>query len=247
VTETSKPSPFDDGYWSKPKPDPTRQGDDDPDKIYCAVGRALAAWEEVEDQLSWTFITMGGASAADTAHLLHRSIGAIESTTAKISVIKAAADVYFRTHRNRREISGPLEMAMKAVLGASHRRNEIAHCRVKHIPAREKGTRFARARQDMGWFLIAPDYSHRHNKMIFDIDPSLPHILRKANYIYTSKDINAFREKFYSLSTELDDYNKSIAVNEFEIPIIIEKILQEDSEKEAARAARKAIYQKSRK
>jgi hypothetical protein len=85
--------------WERLETRPT--GDDKPDALYMAVGKAITAWNKVELSLAYLFgIFVNPSGGIEVAG---RAFGAVNTTSGKLDMVKAASDVFI----------GPIEEALK--------------------------------------------------------------------------------------------------------------------------------------
>jgi hypothetical protein len=239
-------SALEDHFFSRGPIDGTKQGDDDSDKIFCGVGRALAAWEDVEERLSIWFLTLAKAESDEQAEILYRAFGAVGSPEAKIEILRAASRAYFANDWHRKEIGGIFEQVAKAIRGASHRRNEIAHCRIGNFNGWVVTDPLNVLQKiDKGLFLIPPRYASKHN----EAPPKkwTENLLATYGnlYAYNSADLHTFRGKFLQLSQELNLYIESLIPDETGVPRCLRAARKEGDRKATEREARKASRKKS--
>jgi hypothetical protein len=215
---------FPDSYWSSPRIDLKRQGDPSVIAIFCAVGAALSCWEGVEESLSTLYLVLTDCREANTANAVRRSFGSIENNSTRLSVIEAAAEVYFGHAWTKASIKRSFDAIGKAVKLASYIRNEIAHGKAAIGGATPETP-------DGHAFLFAPDYiTGRQLPWIkeFKADEPLSHVT--SRYMYTSADINLFSNKFQELRLKIADYIGSIKRNEHGVQVNVMTLLIEEAE-----------------
>lgn len=82
---------------TKPWHLPAREadGDESPDQLYTAVGKALSNWEQIENQLANLFATLVGAKIKANPAPAVRAYGTIVSFKSRSAMLDAAARAYF--------------------------------------------------------------------------------------------------------------------------------------------------------
>ena len=190
--------------WDVP-PYPIR-GDAQAETTYAAVGHALSCWEIFERILSLIFASIVGGREDNLPAL--RAYGAIATFRGRAEMIGAAAEAYFAAYPN----PGGEELIKKLLSDAinfSNRRNEIAHGFVNGWRPEDAPP------SDAGWVSMPFHYSPRKSK--FDRSKVAPQsmpvrpALRHA-YLYSSKEINAFRAQFEALTQHALSLSTAIRV-----------------------------------
>jgi hypothetical protein len=96
------------------------QGDEDLEKLFASVGRALSTWEMMEGVLGWIFGYLCGASQEGPA----RAYGVVASMNGRIDMLKEVFSC-FEGRNNHELVAFPKFLDRVRQYGA--RRNEIAH------------------------------------------------------------------------------------------------------------------------
>jgi hypothetical protein len=201
---TPPPTPKAPKPWDVP-PYPLK-GDAVAETTYAAVGRALSAWEVFERVLSHIFAGLVSDRDDDLPAL--RAYGSIVTFRGRTEMIRAAAEAYFAAYPNPGGHT-LLKKLLDDALEFSGRRNEIAHGFVN-------GWRPEQApKSDHGFVLMPFHYSPRKSKfdtseILMQSSPRRP-VLRQA-YIYSSKEIDAFRVQFESLARHAQNLSIGIRV-----------------------------------
>jgi hypothetical protein len=166
-------------------------GDFDEKHLFECVGRALSEWEQVEAGCAEIFAALVMSPKKKT-HLAPaiRAYGTIVSFRGRAEMIRAAADAYFLTRKQKAQsFQNQLDNLMKQYQGFANRRNEIAHGCVLML---HKTTRPNRPKRPLG-FYVMPSF---FNPKKFKLD-------RSITYRYTSKDLIHFRQEFTKLKIGL--------------------------------------------
>lgn len=156
------------------------KGDNQPDKLYLAVGLALSRWAMVEDALGFVFarLLQTHSSAA------HRVLGVLTSFGAKADVIDAAADRALHHHEQHlAEEKNRLKVWRKA----SYRRNEIVHGHVANY-------------RDIGHVLM-PGHSNPRKVDWRGDEPK---------YRYNTTIVLKFAHKFQILMAQTFDFDREL-------------------------------------
>jgi len=117
--------------WEKPAS--LKTGDVSEDVLFTAVGKALTAWEYVEERCASLFALF----VESRSHAAARSYGCIRSTSSKMEVLGFASVEFFFSHEVTPADSGPCKRIHRHVSDGATRRNEIAHgmvCRFAKPP-----------------------------------------------------------------------------------------------------------------
>lgn len=159
-------------------PPPPAIGDSDASSVYRAVGEALSGWEYVEGVFAEIYGQLIRPGRTSYASL--RAFGSLESARSRRGLITQASAVFFTFFPNK-----VLQPRLKSLLGtyqeASARRNEIAHGQV-----------FNEVNGIAGYVLTANTWGSkgRAAKKI------------KAQYAYSSDQIDTLRLKFFDLAND---------------------------------------------
>jgi hypothetical protein len=180
-------------YWAPPLP--ASSGDDYPDAIHLEVGRALAAWEGVEE----VFAALFGCFVDADTWAADRAFGSVASSSTRREMLLNAASVFFETNCVLVPYVEWFSDVMKHYQSAPARRNEIAHALV-----RMDGNKY---------FLTPPDYSTRKTKV--DLRPRghpLPPYVQPS-YKYSASNVAEFRERFNCLRFAVWQYMQTLSAN----------------------------------
>lgn len=185
-------------FWDRPTP--ATMGEDDPNKIFLAVGGALTTWEGVEESFCSLLAILVGSKSPS----LPRIYGTMISSSARIEAIKAAGEVLFDLHPDT-AAKEKFELLIKHFQKAATARNEIAHGRVCKFTL--NGTHYK-------YFLVAPGYLTRKTEpttAFFRPDVQEKYAVDNlaginSTYRYISSDIAHYNEKFKTLSDWAADY-----------------------------------------
>ncbi|MDZ4372426.1 MAG: hypothetical protein U1C74_13525 [Phenylobacterium sp.] len=151
-------------------------GDDELYTTFGAVGAALTSWELFEAHLSLIFAAVVGGGIQPSAAT--RAYGSVVSFSGRLSMLRAAADMYFAENPESAALAVELQEITKEAHRAGTRRNEIAHGVVQ---ATGPGMTFLR-----GKFLLYPAY-YTTSKRERD---------HKPKYGYASNDLVRFMQGF---------------------------------------------------
>ncbi|KQN01937.1 hypothetical protein ASE82_11690 [Sphingomonas sp. Leaf230] len=174
-------------------------GDDNPDAIYAAVGKALSSWEYVEIALTWLFHAVAEADGWGTTP----AFGLIFNSERKRDLLKSVASEYFGD-KNTPELAKDVYELLTNYKVAADRRNDIAHAvAVIVVKEGEHGV-------NEGWYLTPPE--HALKKLIPDLrEPKFG-----SSYAWTGQQVSELAANFLllartidSVATELDPEQKS--------------------------------------
>jgi len=166
--------------WDIPS-SPT-SGDDSLDTLYQAVGRALTEWEHVESALGDLFAFLVGAPwEYPSKQPAVRAYGSVISFQQRATMLIEAAEAYFNLHPDENLTHRFSRIVSTECREFSSRRNEIAHGRVQAAFESPMGGRLSN-------FLTPGLYASKKWR------PNEP-----PKYIYTSKEIDYFRNQFEEL------------------------------------------------
>jgi len=117
-----------DGYWSPPGRRPSKSGDKYAVRLYAAMGRAVSAWNEVEDALAKLFAGIAtervGVPPTDPLML---TFGSIEAITTRTAAVRAVGAAYFEKYKRTKAQRKPLNDFLDHIRRGSWIRNDIAH------------------------------------------------------------------------------------------------------------------------
>ena len=148
------------------------------DEIYLSVGRALHAWETVEEELALIFGALVGAE--DTVASM-RAYGSVITSRGRNEMVSAAAGAYFLSHPHP-FLESRFRSVMPAVQGYGARRNDLAHGILRTI------------RNGEGYVLTPSAYMTQKVKHFVGL-----------TYAYNAAHIDAFFVDFLILRDELSD------------------------------------------
>lgn len=163
--------------WSIP-PIP-KKGENNQERLYTSVGRALSAWEHFESLLAHLFSHLIGLDTDSLA--ARRAYGCVVSFSGRADMLTAAAEAYFDEHPDD-EAERKLADLLKTAKRASGRRNDIAHGCALVFPR-------SFAKPAIGYCLVPGAYNTNRNNI--DHEPS---------YAYTCKEIDRFHQQFVDLA-----------------------------------------------
>jgi hypothetical protein len=182
-------------FWDRP-PD-SKQGDEDGDLIYMAVGFALSCWEMAEEDLAALYLTLIDAPHTSD-NPARRAYGSIESNTGRRKAISAAAEAYFGDYWDDKEVQRAFMILVEAVGYAAKRRDDIAHGIVMgHVVDGVK----------CGSFLLPPGYNTARTDYRYrNRGDDAPRFVTLAKYRFLSEDVRHFGHKFRSLGDTIRKY-----------------------------------------
>ncbi|CAX24220.1 protein of unknown function [Methylorubrum extorquens DM4] len=185
---------------SFPRPALPKQGDETPDVLYHAVGRALTHWEIAEQSYATLFNSLVSPQAPLFA--LQRAYGSLAAARGRHDMSKIAAEVYFRD-RPHEELEKLLRRFLKLYSDAGARRNELAHGIVAgHLNPEAEQIKFT------GYYLGPSNWnSNKRDEWL------------AAKYLYNSKMIDEYIEKVgilanqaYAVSKMLTDHYIGLSI-----------------------------------
>jgi hypothetical protein len=175
------------------KRDPPEEGDPSIDITFAAVGRALSQWELFEGHLSLMFSYLIGSGYGNVAAL--RAYGSVESFRGRSKLIDTATEVYFRLKPNKDLEERLYSLTKVARNQAAARRNEIAHgianLYVKPNPDGEE--------PEFHGYVLYPAYYATKKRVLPETGPLE---IVKMTYIYSSNEIDHFKNEFEKLADE---------------------------------------------
>jgi hypothetical protein len=201
ASKKPKDTLFPSDFWDRP--DPSMTGDSKPDDTFAAVGRALTAWETVEEELAELCVIFSGLKdGVDENKAMRRFFGAIDSGGSRRKALREAGEVYFWHHdANKTMINKLTDLLDNNVSKGSRLRDDIAHGIV---------CGFTTAKKHVGTFLIPSFYKSDRNKAFVPFvseicidDTEFPFDTINANYRYNSSDIGDITRKFMLLYDEV--------------------------------------------
>ena len=193
----SEPTLFDKQYWKRPTP-AKELGDEGAATIYAAVGHALTQWEGMEEEFARLFLHLSDAKSPIGFNAVRRAYGAIESNLGRRKAIEAAAEVYFLYTHAKDETKKRFSDLVRVVGWASLRRNDIAHAIVISLGMNSR---------QLGSFLLPPDYNTERTSIFYGNSPNQ---YLRAEYRYTTSDIDELALKFRELAKEVTAFLYSL-------------------------------------
>lgn len=209
---TYPPEIFTETFWDRA---PSKeQGDTLPDALFCAVGRALTAWEWVEQAQGGLFLTLTGVQTADSLNAVRRAYGSIFGNSGRRTALTAAAEVYFGGYWAEKSVRRRFNLFNKAIELASKRRDDITHAGVI--------TSIKIDNIDKGGFLMPLEYNTKFTHAF----PPLPldHLSFTGKYRFTSEDILQWTKRFDFLRNAIWDLQLKLRRTNEGIPLIAEMI-----------------------
>ncbi len=206
-------------FWERPPFDPAAVGDAHPEGIYLQVGRALTAWEQLEDDLGQFFSVLTHNGTTETHVLTKHLFGITESSSQRLAMIRAALALYFGHYWENPRIYTPFKNVLKVVGWASHRRNEVAHGRIAGALVHRGGD----SPTFSGHFLTAPSYAINRSKAFYGGDWPADDVLvvDRSLYRYRADDIAVFEEKFVLLGAKTRELWMLAGRREHRLPAIV--------------------------
>lgn len=177
------------------------EAEKDPNTIYLSVGKALSAWERVEQQLSYLFAYFCvGTGSGEESFPAKRAFGSVVTFRGRTDMLHAAAEAYFipfPNHEMNRRFFDLLNLARKF----SPRRNEIAHGYVTSVYLQMDESQnirkmnLADSLRAMRWLLCPPEYATNKNT------PALVNgeRLMRWKYAYSAREIDYYKQQFDEL------------------------------------------------
>ena len=145
-------------------PPPIRGGDTEEAPLYTQVGRALSAWEAMEDIVARLFSALVGDRVALMASPATRAYGTVATFRGRKEMVSAAAQSYFfeKEHKGR---LAEIKSFLNSCSDWSARRNEIAHGVVRQIIL-ETHPLFQEELTDLTYYLIPANYNSNKVRLI---------------------------------------------------------------------------------
>jgi hypothetical protein len=199
---------------------------------------ALTEWERAEQNMAQLFSHLVGNPGVYNTPAAAKAYGSIESSSARIRMVRAAAEAFFGQHYANPKISKPLSLLLAAHEEASHRRNEVAHG-VAHGPVQLNS-------KPLGTFLVAPNYHTDRNAGWLSSTPGdYWSSVTRSIYRYNERDLSEIADKFNKLSWAILHYIYSIqpfATPDGQVtpyPNNVMRVLLEESEAKQKRMEKK--------
>lgn len=206
-------------FWKRPVFDPTAVGDDQPDAIYWQVGKALTAWERLEEDIGSLFSLLSHGGSTETLVLIKHLFGITESSSNRIGMVKTALELHFSYYWEDPRISAPFKNVLKTMGWASYRRNEIAHGRVTSVAVHRGEEKPALS----GHFLTAPNYAINRSQPYIGGEWHADDVLGvdRSLYRYRAAEISILEEKFVLLGAKARELQCLAAKGEHRLPKIV--------------------------
>jgi hypothetical protein len=146
-------------------------------QLYCAIGRALAEWSNIEDELCSLFVMLYSGKHGYPAYKMY---GSFPSTVSRLNALKVTAEAFYAEKPEHAAYTRALFGLTEKFLG---RRNDIAH-----------GLVVRRVREHRA-SLMEPHFNQKHADQRS----------RKAVYEYEAQHILGCAKQFMYLRRELAD------------------------------------------
>jgi hypothetical protein len=197
--------------WDIPVSAPLRPGNQTPDDIYLAVGRALTKWEGLEAEMSALFAVVTSSTEQRYYVPATQAYGAINGTAARAEMIAKAAEAFFLELRAlvdddelRTDLS-TFEAELKEILAAyrgwAARRNDIAHGYVTESQHPD----YAADRPSAGGppvmattYSLCPSHGNSRKWHLITVQPQ---------YHYIATEIDQFADAFDNLGHRVSDFS----------------------------------------
>lgn len=178
------------------------KGSDTSNELYMAVGRALSAWEGVENALADAFtLLIGAREIVPPVVPAVRAYGAVAGFSGRADMLQAAAEGFFEwiprgaPHEDhklteyRKKLSDEFGDLLDEARGFALRRNEIAHGIVTGGSPPH--------------YLYPPLYSARKYRVR---NPDLT-MHERASFCYSAIEVHYYEAQFHALENKLHDFN----------------------------------------
>ena len=174
---------------------PNRMGDRNAEPLFCALGKAVSAWEGVQAATSSLYFAMRIGNADSEADPGFQAFGGLNQVHKRRKELEERSRLFLEQHFHRNaETTARFEAELKDVLAAyigwAERRNDIAHGYVTEAQT--------------------PDYHDPEQKIItvYTLCPSHARIAKwphsEPEYNYVASDLEAFAESFQRLDDQLE-------------------------------------------
>lgn len=184
-------------YWKRPANE--NQGDENPHKVYEAVGFALTSWELMEEAFAELYLVLVKAPKASD-NPTRRAFGSIESNSGRRKAVEAAAEAFFRNLWDDKSIRSAFLNLTNGIAQGSKRRDDIAHGIV--LGQVIDGVSY-------GSFLFPPDYNTLRTNMYIRPGDVLGHT--GAVFRFTGSQVREFGFKFQQLQEDVRRYKGLLA------------------------------------
>jgi hypothetical protein len=217
--------PFPKDYFASSEKSPARQGGDDLDAVYRAVGRTLSIWEGVEGSMASMYSIACDVHYLHASVMLKRTFGFIETNSGRRSALVNMLRLYLVEYQDiGPEVRKLINCINELLKNAGYLRNEIAHGiamsfpfkAVRRPPGSEEGM--------IGCYLVAPEYvTSRNDLTVNPIED--PRWSITSSYCCTPNEIDALASKFEQLKTYLDEKVALLKKDDaLKIPMLIAQI-----------------------
>lgn len=178
------------------------QGDDDPDRLWYAIGVTATSWEQLEESFSHLF----GVFVESRSIAANRAYGAIASARGRRDALNAAAEVFFSLHEVAEIWRKEYRVLMRHFDLASGLRNEVVHGHLVHFGFTHGPGR--------GNFLVPAGYNTRKNRPFRDQTAAEgDHFsLSTAKYRYTGEDVEDIARRIVKLDDCVREWTMNIWV-----------------------------------
>jgi hypothetical protein len=176
------------------------QGDEEPVRIYHAVGLALSLWEGVETGLAHLYTTIINSES----DAVLAAYGTVASGQGRLAMIVSAAEA------ERRVIDAKLLGDLRTFLlteisGLAARRNDIAHGQVTHFI-----NALAGPRPIDGHYLTPPTYNTRRLRSLRDVVTVSGTPFDLYKYAYAGEQIEAYADCFFAYISKVYEMEKRV-------------------------------------
>jgi hypothetical protein len=174
------------------------RGDANVHRLYEHLGRAIAAWEHVEYQLSRLYSFFGGALDSDE---LIRAYGKGRIFSDRLSSLRKAANEWF-TKSAHQGLEGDFDKICLYVEGFSTRRNEIAHAVVfpTDFLSFFLDSRNGQTPKVRRWAVIPPYYLGRKHQETTNV----------PSFVYSTPQLRLLTSRFIRLARMIDAFLRAL-------------------------------------
>lgn len=177
------------------------KGDEDINTTYASVGRALSAWERFESHLAFMFIKFLNLNPRGDVAPAIRAFGVISSYRNRIDLIRTASQAFMHSTQPPEGLEEQLSTLLNMGDRYAPRRNEIAHGIVLNF--KEAFLVDNKITAKANGFVLAPHY---HNPKKQNLVGRVP----IPTYLYTSKEIDYFKDRFEELEPQALNFMKEL-------------------------------------
>jgi hypothetical protein len=230
---------FPSGYWEKPTKDESKTSDHNIGPMFQAVGHALSQWEMVEEKLADLFLSLCECKDDSTREKLARTFGSIESSGARLTVLKDRLNIYLAPHlktpKLEQHVNWFLSKLVDAVSAASPRRNEIAHGIVYTFLAQRNNELL----KFNGVYLVSPKYLSGRNAAKKNSPENDSLWFVSSSYAYNANEVGGMALKFAALGNKVEQYLQDLSKDDSGTPkfvVDIEKAHEQRQEHKKQKA-----------